>query len=154
MFKSPPQQTTHTPPYMWQDIFRVEWEVCCTHHLYGGHILFLLYIDMGNVEPDVTEVGRGLTHLGKHITCLIDVALVGKQATWQGEYRIRLDRLKTWGDWTNTCSTTAAPSVENNSYCNCNQNTLVTLCVSNTELWAGMENKMLCIKNCRMIKTA
>ena len=55
-----------------------------SHHLHGSHILLLLHVDVGNVEPDVAEVGRGLAHLGKHVTRLVDAALVGQHAACQG----------------------------------------------------------------------
>ena len=54
-------------------------ETCDTHHLHCGHVLLLLDIDVCNVEPDVTEVSRRLTHLRKHVTRLVDVSLVGQQ---------------------------------------------------------------------------
>ena len=33
-------------------------------HLYGGDVLPLLHVDVGNVEPHVHEISRRLTNLG------------------------------------------------------------------------------------------
>ena len=43
-------------------------------HLHGGHVLVLLHVHVGNVEPDVGEVGRRLAHLGEDHAGLSDVA--------------------------------------------------------------------------------
>lgn len=48
------------------------------YHLYCGDVLLLLHIDMGNVEPDITEVSCGLTNLGEHVSSLVNTALVSQ----------------------------------------------------------------------------
>jgi len=40
----------------------------------------LLNVDVGDVEPDVTEVCGGFANLGKDYSCLVGVALVRKYA--------------------------------------------------------------------------
>ena len=51
------------------------------HHLNGSDILLLFNIDMRDVQPDVTEVGRRLAHLGKDVASLVYVTLVCEDTT-------------------------------------------------------------------------
>lgn len=79
--------------YKWYDIFKhaifepecyYKFNFCNmqelleNYHLYCGDVLLLLHIDMGNVEPDITEVSCGLTNLGEHVSSLVNAALVSQ----------------------------------------------------------------------------
>lgn len=45
-------------------------------HLNGADILFLLHVNVGNVQPHIAEIGCGLTHLSEYIAGFIDAAFV------------------------------------------------------------------------------
>jgi len=51
------------------------------HHLHGADVLLLLHVDVGQVEPHVADVRRGLPHLGEHVPRLPEVALVGQDGS-------------------------------------------------------------------------
>ena len=58
------------------------------YHLYGGHVLTLLHVDMGNVEPHITKISRGFTHLGEDVASLINTALVSQNTALKREKKI------------------------------------------------------------------
>jgi hypothetical protein len=53
-----------------------------THHLYGTDVLFLFHIDVCYVQPNITELCRCFTDLGKYVTSFIHAALMGKHSTY------------------------------------------------------------------------
>lgn len=53
-----------------------QYESSVTYHLYGRDILLLLHVDVCNIQPHVTEVGRCFTHLCENITCLVEMILM------------------------------------------------------------------------------
>lgn len=46
------------------------------YYLYCGDVLFLFYIDMGNVELDIIEVSCGFMNLGEYVLSFVNIVFV------------------------------------------------------------------------------
>lgn len=57
--------------------------VCVSsHHLHSTDVLLLLHIDVCKIQPDIADLRRGLSDLGKDIPCLSEITLMCQHSTY------------------------------------------------------------------------
>lgn len=73
-------------------LFRV---VCLfSHHLHSTDVLLLLHIDVCKIQPDITNLRRGLSDLGKDIPCLSEITLMCQHSTYVTQKKDAYDERK------------------------------------------------------------